>query len=652
MIATHAPPAIAPRPFPTVRILRLSTPPDEPSAVHIVSVFERAGHIVEQWHARRSSFGDRRTVILAEKFPGGDFTQVVGEDKAATQYPSPTSSFSNIRHSRILSKRKSFLSTSTHSLPSPAKTKTQPNQRSFDAIINFPPSSWPEKDILKHAMLVTSLSPSFLSSVPPLSTSTDPPKKRLSSIFGSTHVPDNHLNYDVHGVLAACSTHLIHILPPSASRTISPSSSSTSLSSQAAIPSLGNRSRPSIRTPSFISRQPSSTSIQPSSSSPALYIPSSHSSTSSVTHLHPHYQPISAPIHSRIGSQSSAPPCPKKPKLAQAIEHFLLSFAHSPTFPMPTHDLHGFKRKIVPYLLAPGVMGSLVQGNSNVGHNGTQTEVEILASEGRLTVGEVILLGLLDAPAKGDDFGKSSKSVAELSARAWIGEAQQVVLASKGGTKAKEDMMAPLARLRPLAVPVPACSPSGREKERDGSMIKDDSSSESPTLTLNRYSPPMRSSSPQSDKSSITKPLPALPKVPVCITPPIGSDDPHNGLATPPDSSTENGGTEFETCETYATVIDDFGAHLKSVSDPGSYDPYQAAFLDPNWSTVGTQFGLHDVQPTKTGLMKGLGFKKLSKALSLSGKAASPISTMAMSTIVQRRSVLRRERDVLRPVVV
>jgi len=301
-------------------------------------------------------------------------------------------------------------------------------------------------------------------------------------------------------------------------------------------------------------------------------------------------------------------------------------------------------------------MGSLVQGNSD---GRTQSEVEMLASEGRLTVGEAILLGLLDAPAKGDDFGKSSKSVAGLSPRAWIGEGQQVVLASKGDTKAKEDVPAPSpVRLPPLAVPVPACSSSGREKERDSSVVRDDGSSEGPTLTPGRYSPPTRSSSPQSEKSSIRKPPAVIPKVHVSMTPPIGSDvladQPCNGLATPPDSSVENGETEYETCETYATATNDFGAHLKSVSDPGSYDPYQAAFLDPNWSTVDTQFGglVDDVQTTKTGFKKGrLGLKRLSKVLSLSSKAASPMTTMAMSTIVQRRSVLRRERDVLRPVV-
>jgi len=305
-------------------------------------------------------------------------------------------------------------------------------------------------------------------------------------------------------------------------------------------------------------------------------------------------------------------------------------------------------------------MGSLVQGNSDGGHDGTESEVEMLANEGRLTVGEVILLGLLDVSAKGDDPGKSLKSVGGLSARAWIGEAQQVVLASKGDTKAKDDVMAPsLVRSPPLAVPVPACSPSGRERERDGSVIRDDGSSESPMLTPSRYSPPMRSASPQSDKSSIRKPPAVVPKVSVSITPPIGpdvlADQPYNGLATPPDSSTENGETEYVTCETYATVTNDFGAHLKSVSGPGSYDPYQAAFIDPNWSTVDTQFGLlvDDVPTTKTGFMKGrLGFKRLSQALSLSSKAASPMVTMALPTIARRRNILRRERDVLRPVVV
>ena len=197
-----------------------------------------------------------------------------------------------------------------------------------------------------------------------------------------------------------------------------------------------------------------------------------------------------------------------------------------------------------------------------------------------LTVGEAILLGFLDVCAKGEDVGKSLKSVAGLSTRAWIGDARQVVL---------EGVDDAIARPPPLAVPAPVCSPSGREKEP----------SESPTLTLtlNRYSSPTtRSSSPQSDISSIKKPAAVIPKISISITPP----------ATPPDGSAENGGTEYETCETYATASGDFAAHLK---EPAPYDPYHNAFFDPDWSRVDAEFGVVALPARKKGFLKG--FKSL-----------------------------------------
>lgn len=238
-----------------------------------------------------------------------------------------------------------------------------------------------------------------------------------------------------------------------------------------------------------------------------------------------------------------------------------------------------------------------------------------------LTVGEAILLGFLDVCAKGEDVGKSLKSVAGLSTRAWIGDAGQVIL------EGVDDVLSPaIVGLPPLAVPAPACSPSGREKEQDGS-------SESPTmtLTLNRHSSPTtRSSSPQSDISSIKKPAAIVPKIPVSITPPISPDVADHQLATPPDSSTENGGTEFETCETYASASADFAAHLKAVREPDPYDPYQKAFFDPDWSRVNAEFGVlavDDVPARKKGFFTG--FKNLSKAVSMTGIAG------------QRRNVLR-----------
>ncbi|KAK2461232.1 hypothetical protein APHAL10511_006759 [Amanita phalloides] len=671
LIATHSPPPLTVQPQPTVRILQLQTPVHSLGAVHLANLFDRAGHIAGHWHSRPASFGDKSIVRLVERLPGGEFTQVDDDDDVNVCYAFHAPASPTIRYPHRLLKRKSFLN-STHSLPSPSKPrvkdKPQPAQRQFDAILNFLPSSLPEKDTLKYAILVTTLSPPFLTRTTLQSRYTLPdlPKKRFLSFLRSKRSQSD--TCDSNHCTVPYSAHLVHILtssPTITSRTISPSSSDTSLSSAgAALPPPGYSTRHPARTPSFISRPLSSFSAR--SCSDGL------GSSSSTLYTSPSVSPTSTISTPRIGSQSSissnTPTC-KKPKLGQMIEHFLLTFAYPPppTLPTQTNDLLGFQQKTVPYVVAPGVFGSPVSTSGRFAGtlDSVRSEVDAAASDGQLTVGEVILLGLLDMCAKGEDVGQSLKSVAGLAGRVWIGHEQDVVLALKDDGKVEDDVLpSSLVRMPPLAVPVPARSPSGREKKRESNVIREEGLDDW-TLPPNRCSP-QRSASSQSDNSSITRPAAVVQRMHVSVTPPPApdlfrqatwsesTDHSSNGLATPSDSS-EHGGTEYETCETYVTAKSaDYGLYAKSIREPESYDPYHSAFLDPDWGRV-TRVepvfdDLEDEMPMRKNgftLKGGVGIRSWSRAVTFSGKAAS---TMAASTVGHRRNVLRRDREIVRAV--
>ncbi|KAF8635397.1 hypothetical protein AX15_000397 [Amanita polypyramis BW_CC] len=705
LLATHAPPPLPAHPHPTVLILRLEAPPDETGAVQLVSIFERAGHLAQRWRARKNFFGDGKIAQLAEKFPGGDFTQmeyytaglVAGQGPAdvTASRPSTARSYSAIGNSRLSFKRNSVVissSASTYSLPSPTKSKgkgyANTNHKIFDTILNFLPSSLPEKDILKHAILVTSLSAPFLTCTLSHQTKacSDIPKRRFSSILRSRYHENNSTHdSDDSKVPSISPARLVHILPSSPLQSnplptvISSSSSSASLSSSfKTVPRRPSSAGPSSLRPPFLARHPSSLSTQApsasrSSSSSTLFIPPSSSPTSS--HTQPHHQPISSPMYSKIGSQSSSlsanttvSGC-KKSKLAQTIEQFLLSFAYPPCPNLPASGADLLQSKTVPYLLAPGVFSSFVsmEGDSR---DGERSEVEVLASEGRLTVAETILLGLLDVCAKGEDIGKSLKSVAGLASRAWIGAMQPVILSPKSGAKADGDALpSSPVRSAPVTIPTPALSPSGREKEWLSPMVQKDGQNGSPTSILVPNRSPLlqaesRSCSPQ---PSIKRPLPVVPKMLISTgtNAAEGGRSEHSGV-TPPGSSLseENeGGTEYESCETSHSTNDSGGGQA-SRPKLELYDPYHGSFLDPNWSRTNSSykdFGMLEedvsVGPVAKKGIKGRlghGFKSLTKAVSITGLAATSISSMILSTassnMVQRR--MTRERDILRAVVV
>ncbi|KAK1228843.1 hypothetical protein PQX77_008110 [Marasmius sp. AFHP31] len=163
LIVTSSPPQSlvqAPsNPSPFVQILRLSSPIglQEPSAQHLLSILQRAEVIARQWQKQPEAFN--RCSQLRESQPGGAFT--VPERYGFNPDNNPYNSLLyNYNHNVAPSP--------ADSAPSRIDTSSfsrlgRPGGRSFDALINFVPSSFSDKAILKQIILITTLSQNFLS---------------------------------------------------------------------------------------------------------------------------------------------------------------------------------------------------------------------------------------------------------------------------------------------------------------------------------------------------------------------------------------------------------------------------------------------------------------------------------------------------------
>ncbi|KIM46693.1 hypothetical protein M413DRAFT_23062 [Hebeloma cylindrosporum] len=207
LIATHAPPTIPAHqkstPGPNVCILRLSSPlaVHDNGALRLVRLFERAHRVAARWRESTQnpplSASEYRFIQLAECRDSGEFTVsepflfVDRNGKTVQSLSSPLlvqpRKFRLSSHSLLPPNGSTFSSNSTTSLPtSPSSSGkiqrkklrrisvTQPSPyslspprqenglRAFDALLNFLPSGVPDKDLLKHAILVTTLSAQYL----------------------------------------------------------------------------------------------------------------------------------------------------------------------------------------------------------------------------------------------------------------------------------------------------------------------------------------------------------------------------------------------------------------------------------------------------------------------------------------------------------
>ncbi|KAG7094862.1 hypothetical protein E1B28_005670 [Marasmius oreades] len=460
LIVTSSPPQslVISEQSPSVLILRILSPIalQDSVAHHLLSIFQRAEEVARRWRKFPDAFTKRSQ--LREHCPGGAFT--VLEDYGFAS----NNSVSN--HTRPVTPP-------PKSVPAPF-VKRNPSSRlgsSFDALINFVPSSFSDKAIIKHIVLLTTLSQTFL--VPTQWTSTQTVRYPTTSQSQPT------------------------------SRAASPTYKRNSLN----ISSFA-RQFPSLLTSSNISLpEPESTAVANqtrSSSHPAIKTlshshsvpapPSSFTTTSSLLSepksIRPHIihvLPSSVPTHTLLPRNQSSSPAPfgpsvlqphlrsvgslkqetaKKSKLLQTIEQFLRSYTYPLTPPRSFnrysdtslrddggssarnsplslvsasgsasdlgHDIHSrqarnMNERPAAYIVSEGMLGyrphvanappfsSSVKDDSN--------------SDSPAAVVEMLLLGLLDP-----GYPSSPSSAPNNASKVWIGHPNDVVIKPGGGS--------------------------------------------------------------------------------------------------------------------------------------------------------------------------------------------------------------------------
>ena len=353
LIATHTSPLIpATTRGPAVRILRLSQPlaAHDAGALRLVNIFERAQRVALLWPRDSPT----HAIQLAQPSPIGDFSIVepisyIHDTQDPTinelvQYPSPAPSLSESGSS---SKRRSFLS------PYKKLHRTTPPQKylndkvNFDAIINFLPRNLPDKALLKHTILVTTLSAQFFA----------PPTYILSR-------PSSSHNQSTRQSLSSSSSHASPtVSSPSGSRSdtshgSSPPQRRLSQSWRSSSSSTSSTSRAKNRFSHLFRAAPPSSTQQPGSG-PLTDLSGTNQTTPEwevknvhLVHVLPRgWKPDSDPefggsdrrapspfasssrlagpsYQSHLAGYYKPPGGVSKPKLVQNIEQFLLSFAY------------------------------------------------------------------------------------------------------------------------------------------------------------------------------------------------------------------------------------------------------------------------------------------------------------------------------------
>ena len=430
ILATHTPPPIPINPACAIIILHLPAPlaVHDNGALRLVSLLERAQRVAHTWLSTNRT---TRILQLAEQQPGGEFTRHEAIELASFPQPPPKSSPLNPNE-------KSSVNSPVHfSVTTKKHVKQAPL---FTALLNFLPPTLPDKVLLKHAVLVTTLSASFLAPPTPLSTSpydTHPKHSRRSIFTPSKSTPNL-------------------TVPPSSKRSPlsfffnSTSASSSPLTSTApSVESLSPKAKqkqkyqdpaPQNSKPHIIHVLPYSAFFPPSASRP-----SSAGSVPNNNTLHPNSHSLHP--NRRASAMAPARPYPKqkprKTKLVQSLEQFLLSHAYplsmpphpipSPASSRPTSMCSTYSMSttvgpgaaflidgagegrgaVVPFVVPPGVLGCVSHSHG-------------------MSVGEMVVLGALDRVAAGEAQAQGEGEGGEGKwPRAWIGDGGDVAVGER-----------------------------------------------------------------------------------------------------------------------------------------------------------------------------------------------------------------------------
>lgn len=226
ILVSHRPPPIPSRVQPTVRVLRLAEPLalEQAGAVRFVNVLEWAERISRTW--RKVGGIGVREVAEYDQEDFGTFTlpqnfthecSKSGTPLAVTS-TSPARTIFSLDRLRLPGRRGRR---SEELLPPP-----DPSQRPFDGLVNYLPSGISDKSLLKHVILVTTITRPFLVAAAPLgpsfvrptysgrnSTFTFKSLYLMSTPPGSTESLNSALTDSLASQSAPSKAHLVHVLP-------------------------------------------------------------------------------------------------------------------------------------------------------------------------------------------------------------------------------------------------------------------------------------------------------------------------------------------------------------------------------------------------------------------------------------------------------
>ncbi|KAF8496506.1 hypothetical protein F5888DRAFT_1614617 [Russula emetica] len=237
IFVSHRPPPIPSKVQPTVRVLRLAEPLalERAGAVRFVNVLEWAERVARTWrkvggmgvrHVAEYDQDDFGTVTLPQNFT----QQCSKSDRppAITSIPHVYSSASSAR---------TIFSLDRLRLPGRRGRRTEeflpppdPSQRPFDGLVNYLPSGISDKSLLKHVILVTTITRPFLAAAAPPSpfivrptysgrysgrnsTFTLKPLYLMSTPPGSTESLNTVLTDSPASQGSPTKAHLVHVLP-------------------------------------------------------------------------------------------------------------------------------------------------------------------------------------------------------------------------------------------------------------------------------------------------------------------------------------------------------------------------------------------------------------------------------------------------------
>ena len=224
IFVSHRPPPIPSKVQPTVRVLRLAEPLalERAGAVRFVNVLEWAERVARTWR-KVGGIGVREVAEYDEE-DFGTFTQQCSKSSPP---PVVTSMYSASTARTIFSLDKLRLPgrrgrRSEELLPPP-----DPSQRPFDGLVNYLPSGISDKSLLKHVILVTTITRPFLVAAappsPPVgrrptysgrsSTFTFKPLYLMSTPPGSTESVNTVLTDSPSFQGSQSKAHLVHVLP-------------------------------------------------------------------------------------------------------------------------------------------------------------------------------------------------------------------------------------------------------------------------------------------------------------------------------------------------------------------------------------------------------------------------------------------------------